>query len=204
MFQYTPDIAKDWKNALSAASKMDGHVLKRVLDSMNDSQLVSKAWMVEQISHTNIKARRIALLGGWFATYTLQVLHDHMIFDYVENYEIDMGIKNISYKLNNRFYKNDTYKYNKRNVSFEPINNGFDLVINTSCEHMIPVSSWRKLNPNFTGDLVLQSSNMEAPDHINCVNSVEELAEQAMIMNVYYMGEKELPNGSKRFMVIGK
>ena len=52
---------------------------------------------------------------------------------------------------------------------------------------------------------MLQSTDEDKyEDHINCVKSPEELAEQAGINNAYYMGTKVLNNGMKRFMVIGK
>ena len=52
---------------------------------------------------------------------------------------------------------------------------------------------------------VLQSSNdTQYDDHINCVNDADELAEQANLIDVMYAGEKLLPNGMIRFMVIGR
>ena len=66
----------------------------------------------------------------------------------------------------------------------------FDVLINTSCEHMFPMRRFRELN--------------KYEDHINCVSGPEELAEQAELINVVYSGTKVLDNGMKRFMVIGK
>ena len=52
---------------------------------------------------------------------------------------------------------------------------------------------------------VLQSSNdTQHDDHINCVNDADELAEQANLIDVMYAGKKLLPNGTIRFMVIGR
>ena len=52
---------------------------------------------------------------------------------------------------------------------------------------------------------ILQSSNdTQYDEHINCVNSPDELAEQARILEIMYKGEKLLPNGMIRFMVIGR
>ena len=42
--KYTPEMARDWKNATNYAK---GYLHKRVLDSMNESQLVSKMWLVQ-------------------------------------------------------------------------------------------------------------------------------------------------------------
>ena len=52
---------------------------------------------------------------------------------------------------------------------------------------------------------VLQSTDDDQyDDHINCVSSAEELAEQAGLIDVKYMGSKTLSNGMTRFMVIGR
>ena len=71
---------------------------------------------------------------------------------------------------------------------------------------MFPMWKFREINPQLLGKLfVLQSTNArEFEDHINCVDSEDELIEQAMIGDVLYKGRKELSNGMTRFMVIGK
>ena len=83
----------------------------------------------------------------------------------------------------------------------------FDVLINTSCEHMFPMRRFRELNTELSGNpiYVLQSTNEdEYDDHINCVNGPEELAEQAELTDIMYSGTKILDSGMKRFMVIGK
>ena len=52
---------------------------------------------------------------------------------------------------------------------------------------------------------VLQSSDDDQyDDHINCVQSVDELADQADMIDIMYSGKKKLMNGMTRFMVIGR
>ena len=66
---------------------------------------------------------------------------------------------------------------------------------------------WRELNAPVQKNplLVLQSSNDDQyEDHINCVQSEEELIDQARIKHVIYSGARTLPNKSTRFMVIGR
>jgi hypothetical protein len=81
----------------------------------------------------------------------------------------------------------------------------YDLIINTSCEHMFPMTRFYSLNKFKNYPLyVLQSTDDEQwDDHINCVSSPDELIEQAKITEVLYSGKRELDNGMKRFMVIG-
>jgi hypothetical protein len=59
-------------------------------------------------------------------------------------------------------------------------------------------------NPNPTCLYVLQSNNMHhLEEHVNCVNSEDELAETSEITEVVYKGSMVMANGYKRFMVIG-
>ena len=52
---------------------------------------------------------------------------------------------------------------------------------------------------------ILQSTDDDQyDDHINCVKSPEELADQAKLVDVLYSGSKVLSNGMTRFMVIGR
>ena len=79
------------------------------------------------------------------------------------------------------------------------------MIINTSCEHMYHMKKFKELNPALNPIYILQSTNdTKYDDHINCVNNVNELAEQANINEIYFSGSKVLHSGMTRFMVIGK
>ena len=203
-------MAKDWKNAINAS---EGYLRKRVADSMNESQLVSKLWLVEELSNLNVKPVNISLLAGWFAQYIVPLLYDNFeSIEWIENFEMDRDIKRVAYKFNTRYKKDDKYKVSIRNVMFGNLislsSPTFDTVINCSCEHMYPMSKFRELKNTGVDDnalYVLQSSNdTQHDDHINCVNDADELAEQANLIDVMYAGKKLLPNGMIRFMVIGR
>ena len=208
--KYTPEMAKDWKNAINST---DGYMEKRVWDSMNESQLVSKLWLVEELSNLNVKPVNISLLAGWFAQYIVPLLYDNIeSIEWIENFEMDRDIKRVAYKFNTRYKKEDKYKVSIKNVMFGNLislsSPTFDTVINCSCEHMYPMSKFRKLKNTGVDDnalYILQSSNdTQYDDHINCVNDADELADQANLIDVLYAGEKLLPNGMTRFMVIGR
>jgi len=208
--KYTPEMAKDWKNAINAS---EGYLRKRVLDSMNESQLVSKMWLVEELSNLNVKPVNISLLAGWFAQYIVPLLYDNIeSIEWIENFEMDRDIKQVAYKFNTRYKKDNKYKISIRNVMFGNLislsSPTFDTVINCSCEHMYPMSKFKELKNTGVNDdalYILQSSNdTQYDDHINCVKSADELAEQAKLVEIMYAGERLLPNGMTRFMVIGR
>ena len=208
--KYTPEMAKDWKNAINAS---EGYLRKRVLDSMNESQLVSKMWLVEELSNLNVKPVNISLLAGWFAQYIVPLLYDNIeSIEWIENFEMDRDIKQVAYKFNTRYKKDNKYKISIRNVMFGNLislsSPTFDTVINCSCEHVYPMSKFKKLKNTGVNDdalYILQSSNdTQYDDHINCVNDADELADQANLAEILYAGERLLPNGMTRFMVIGR
>ena len=203
-------MARDWKNAINAS---EGYLRKRVADSMNESQLVSKLWLVEELSNLNVKPVNISLLAGWFAQYIVPLLYDNIeSVEWIENFEMDRDIKRVAYKFNTRYKKEDKYKVSIKNVMFGNLislsSPTFDTVINCSCEHMYPMSKFRKLKNTGVDDnalYILQSSNdTQYDDHINCVNDADELADQANLIDILYAGKKLLPNGMTRFMVIGR
>jgi hypothetical protein len=208
--KYTPEMARDWKNATNYAK---GYLHKRVLDSMNESQLVSKMWLVQELLNLNIKPINVSLLAGWFAQYTVPLLIDNFkTIEWIENFEMDRGIKNVAYKFNKRYKDDKKYKVSIKNVMFDNLvslsSPNFDTVINCSCEHMYPMSKFRELSNTGVNNntlYVLQSSDDDQyDDHINCVKDADELAEQANLIDVMYAGEKFLANGMTRFMVIGR
>ena len=208
--KYTPEMARDWKNAINAS---EGYLIKRVEDSMNESQLVSKLWLVEELSNLNVKPVNISLLAGWFAQYIVPLLYDNFeSIEWIENFEMDRDIKRVAYKFNSRYKKDDKYKVSIKNVMFGNLislsSPTFDTVINCSCEHMYPMSKFRELKNTGVDDntlYILQSStDTQYDDHINCVDDADELADQANLVDTLYVGEKLLPNGMTRFMVIGR
>ena len=203
--KFTPELANDWKNALSSS---EPYVFKRVMDSMNQSQLESKLWIIQELIKLEIKPKRVAILAGWYAQYIVPLLYDNFeSLEFVENYEIDQDVKRLSYKFNKRLKEDKKYRTLITNVMFDRIQSGMDTIINCACEHMYPMWKFRELNESFQKNplYILQSSNDEQhEDHINCVNSEEELIDQARIKDVMYSGSKILSNKSTRFMVIGK
>jgi hypothetical protein len=206
-FRYTPELAADWKN-LYSGEFANTYLSKRIAIAMNESQLICKSWLVTEMRKARMNPKNVALLGGWFAQYTLPLLYDNFEgIDNVTNYEMDPDTKRVSYKFNKRYKDTKQYKIEVQNVMFDPLKYASDTVINTSCEHMYDMSKFREINVTKDWDrtYVLQSTNADQyEDHINCVQHEDELAEQANLISILYSGSKTLPNGIKRFMVIGK
>ena len=206
--KFTPELANDWKNALNSTETSMPYVFKRVMDSLNSSQLQSKLWVIEELNRIEIKATNVCLIAGWYAQYVVPLLLD--IFpsiQLIENFEIDKDIREMTYRFNKRFKDEDKYRVTIKNIMFKELGreHDFDLVINCACEHMFPMWKFREINEEQDPVYVLQSSDDDThEDHINCIQSADELIEQARILDVIYSGSIKLHNGTTRFMVIGQ
>lgn len=78
----------------------------------------------------------------------------------------------------------------------------YDLLINTSCEHMERFSDWYKMVPS--GQLLLLQSNnyFSHKEHVNCIPSLRKFAKSAPMKKLLYKGTLTLPKYD-RFMLIG-
>ena len=206
--KFTPELANDWKNALNSTETSMPYVFKRVMDSLNSSQLQSKLWLIEELNWLEIKPTNVCLIAGWYAQYVVPLLLDTFpSIQLIENFEIDKDIREMTYRFNKRFKDEDKYRVVIRNIMFKELGreHDFDLVINCACEHMFPMWKFREINEEQDPVYVLQSSDDDThDDHINCVQSTDELIEQARIVDVFYSGSIKLHNGTTRFMVIGQ
>ena len=206
--KFTPELANDWKNALNSTETSMPYVFKRVMDSLNSSQLQSKLWLIEELNWLEIKPTNVCLIAGWYAQYVVPLLLDTFpSIQLIENFEIDKDIREMTYRFNKRFKDEDKYRVVIKNIMFKELSKeqDFDLVINCACEHMFPMWKFREINEEQDPVYVLQSSDDDThDDHINCVQSADELIEQARIVDVLYSGSIKLHNGTTRFMVIGQ
>jgi len=202
--KFTPEISNNWSRAWHETQKQRPWAFKRLLDASTESQMESKLWLTTELMSVDISSKNVALLGGWFAHIITTLLMDEVNVDTVTNFEIDQDAKFISYKFNRRYKPN--YKAKRKNITISSLNENCDLIINTSCEHMFPMWKFRELNPQLKNSwYVLQSTDDDQyDDHINCVKDEFHLAEQANFTDIKYSGEKKLPNGMTRFMVIGR
>ena len=64
------------------------HAFDRVISSINASQLQSKLWIVNELNNLNIHQKSAALLGGWYAHFTVPLLLEQGV-EFVHNFEID-------------------------------------------------------------------------------------------------------------------
>ena len=202
--KYTPELSNNWSRAWTETQKQRPWQFKRLTNSSTTSQLQGKLWLINELQKLDLKFTKVCLIGGWFAQFITPLLFDNFKVDIIHNYDIDEDAQKISYKFNRRYKEEGKYKAIRTNTLIHPLKEEYDIIINTSCEHMYPMKKFRELNTNLKAWFVLQSTNEDKfDDHINCVNNTKELAEQGKLKQVLYEGQLTLDNGMTRFMVIG-
>lgn len=166
-------------------------------DMFSSGQIRSKEWVIKELLNTGINPNKILVVGSWFGTLGLMC---NRVFPDTEVKLLDIDprcsifLKNIIYNLKNiTSITGDMYMYQYTE----------DLVINTSCEHILDIKEWLSVIPPGT-TVVLQSNNFfKGNGHVNCAESKTAFIEKLSLSNVLYSGEIVFPMYS-RYMVIGQ
>jgi hypothetical protein len=198
---------------LNQISKVDN--VELLADSISDSQIQSKQWIVEQIKNFNLG--KIFICAGWFSTLLFdtrlkfekcisidldpiceqvsKILHKKLVIDSWKFQAVTDNIHNINYS--GQHFTISRSDSTTVNMFINP-----DTIINTSCEHIENFDKWYALIPS-DKLLILQTNNgFHIPDHVNCVSRLEEFEKQTPMSTVLYSGEREMSKFT-RFMRIG-
>jgi hypothetical protein len=167
-------------------------------DAISRFQLGSKNWIATEIGKLNVDLGNVALMGGWVGTQA-RILYDAQIHcDSITSYDLDVDANSAAMIVNAR---HNTFKSVMEDIYNVDYSN-YNTVINAICEHIPDFNSWySRINPGTL--VILQNNNMtEAPDHINCVHSLEEFSKQVSLSTKLYEGEYQFMNWT-RYMIIG-
>jgi hypothetical protein len=192
------------------------------IDSMSPSQVESKEWLCNILCNFD-HIKTVQIYGGWYSSPLIEILTDTLMSNlkWIENIDLDKFVLELSEKIHRERLEAQGTEYwvtNDTVLSPSPRSFDTDLVINTSSEHMPhlkdilenknyrTIKSVKKLKtPRVPCVFAIQSNNMfHIDDHINCVDSEEELLDNCKFQRVLYKGTLGMPNGYKRFMVIGQ
>lgn len=175
----------------------------RTLESFWKGQVRSKVWLIEQLAKEIDKSKqRIVIHGGWNGVLSSLLFNSSINIDHITSIDIDSYCEEIATTINKRQEIEGRFSAVTSDMcDFE--NYEADIVINTSCEHITDeqIKKWFKNIP-VGAFVVMQSNNyFDLDEHINCVNSAEELAAKVPIKSKTY--KFETPKYT-RFMIIGK
>ena len=201
-FANTPDLDK---NRLRQLRQKD------VLDSFSPNQFLSKMNLINHIKSLNIlnKDSEIVIFGSWYGSILIPAFYNEV--KKITCIDID---SDVIHRAKYELFKDFDVDFITGDVfEFRDQYKNTDLFINTSCEHMKPMSEWGpaptyknpwwdRVSPAY---FAFQSNAMfDIPTHINCVKNIEEFKKQ-LPDKAEVLIEDTIPDErGNRFTLIGK
>lgn len=169
------------------------------VDALSSGQISSKLWLLDELKKID-KCEHALFIGGWLGISSLW-LSKEKITNKVTNLDLDEDAIEFSNRLNE--YNTNYCQGIVNNINnYEPGDlEQYDLIINTSSEHMS--DEWFKKVPDGTIVAIQTNDYHEITEHINTVNSLTELKQKYIMSEIYYIGVTDCQRYN-RFMIIGK
>lgn len=216
---YDKDYLFNVVDRIKYVSKYKIDELPAFIESYSKKQYESKEHLIKQLNSLNIftTIKHATVLACWYGNVLFPMLIQYI--KKIDGYDIDSNCrimsKNIPIK-NCKIHELDIWncdfhidKHLKTTNLLINLNTT-DLLINTSCEHIPPMKTWKHWEQIKKGCYIaLQSNNMfSVQDHTNCVQNILEFIDQ-MPKEMSILKVSEIPIYSdekkyKRFTIIGQ
>ena len=190
-------------------------------DCLSNGQLESKAWLVDKLIEADFTSLgTVFLCAGWYGTLATMISESIISFDKIYSFDIDdsciwyaetfnrhLVIDNWKFKASAVDILTIEYPFTwltlKSNKNFARMSVTPDTIINTSCEHILDFKKWFDKIPNGT-KVILQSNNLDIPEHVNKVNSIEEFVAMCPLTTyVIAEGKKMEKMEYTRYLIVG-
>lgn len=175
----------------------------RTLESFWKGQVRSKVWLIEHLTnYANLEPNEIVIHGGWNGVLSSLLFNSNIKIKKITSLDIDPECETVALTVN----KNQEIQGKFLAITDNMCKHNYhaDIVINTSCEHIsdIELTQWFNNIPN-NALIVMQSNNyFELDEHINCVNSIDELVKKVNFSS--YTGYELIMPKYTRYMIIGR
>ena len=172
--------------------------MHRYIESISPNQLNGKRWLIDSLDKVHIPRDdenkfKIEIIGGWFGFPLVDMLinkygDEIREINYFDPDPFAARTFMVYLSMWNKDMRNIKIFHSKRGDYFEyKKKRRAHLIINTSCEHMSNINLMKEyyFYPERTL-LALQSNDKtDEDDHINCVNDIHQLGEQADVRIVF-------------------
>jgi hypothetical protein len=174
---------------------------KRTLESFWKGQINSKIWLIKNLRKHVDKVVTIDIHGGWNGVLASLLFQSDIYVSRIRSVDIDPACEPIANTINKLEEMSGQFIAVTHDMCTIPTS--YDVVINTSCEHITQeqYDQWLAGIPS-SSLIVLQSNNYDIPEHIRTVQGLEEFVDQSNL-TVLWKGELALPLYN-RYMIIGK
>ena len=173
--------------------------LHDILTSLSKNQQTCKKWLMKELLHVQLKMNlkpfeKISIVGGWYGNIIIPLIQKHLSYNEIRFYDIDAEVIRLA---KNFLHIEGDISFRTQDATSVHFTGHKNLVINTSAEHMAPLTVQKSL-------MCIQSNNYrEIEEHTHCVDSAEELAEMYGMNKLYYTGQIDMGKYT-RFMAIGR
>lgn len=179
--------------SLYVSDILDSTSLAEIRDAFRINQMQGKAWLLDNIKHVDRNAR-VLVVGSWLG-YTSYCLFKEGFTNITET-DPDSRLEKMARHIN---LENPSFRHFNHDVNDLNLSN-FDLIINTSCEH---IEDNRWFDNIKSGTLVaLQSTDFKCDDHVNTVENLQEMKDKYPLTYTY-ADELSFNKIFTRYMVIG-
>lgn len=199
MFEYLCNVSK----ALRYATPEQ---VQDLANSLSETQLRSKKWLVDTLKKQKLPSSpSILILGGWYGSFLVPMLDEALEPSTILLTDKSSEVLSFAELLHDaRYLSEQKIKMGIVDVEcdLERISNrSFDIVINTSCEHMRNIDQIKVKNQSAV--YAFQSCDEENdPGHVNVAKTTDEFVEQCGFSTVLVRGRLDLGH-KNRFMAIG-
>lgn len=175
--------------------------------ALNPNQVGSKKWLLDNVAaYAGTQFRTVHILGGWYAILAAMLFNDARFrVDRIRSIDIDPACEPVAEMLNEQAADRGRFEA----VTADMVTLDWrrewspgDLIINTSCEHVVELDDWFRRLPAGAA-VVLQSNDyFDCPEHVNCVRDLAEFKRQAPLSDVLFEEARPFKK-YRRFMLIG-
>lgn len=179
-------------------------------NAFSHGQIQSKIWLCEEIEKHIEKDSRVAILGSWYNVLGFMLLvRKPKFYTSVRGFDLDEKAIEMANKITEAWsIQPDCYLQNEHANANDIDLNGYDVVINTSVEHMSSQVWFHKVPGNAL--ICIQSSNVTMSDHNwdikNPSANFKDFIDAFPLTDYKFKGHISFdygPNSYSRFMIIG-
>jgi hypothetical protein len=185
-----------------------------IYDSLGPNQFISKTELITTLKEFGVlnKNMTVIVIGSWYGSIIIPTIAP--LVKRVECVDIDEYAVRISRRFFEGEYPNVnwwTRDFTQTGETHEMFLENDILIINTSCEHMIPMKQfWDNVRPPHKKDLdnvwfACQSNDMVGIEgHVNCVHTTAEFEKQMPKRLKIYHKDKIIEPRGTRFFIFGR
>lgn len=181
-------------NALYNHASFKNTSLEEIRDAFRLKQLLSKAWLIDNFLSVVDRTSKIFVVGSWLG-YTSFCLYK-LGYKFITECDMDHRLESVANHLNreNKNFLHITSDINTIDTS------AYDVIINTSCEHIEKNFWFENLRTNQL--VFLQSTDLAGNDHCNLCLNILEMKNKYRLKKLLYADTLNL-NQYNRFMIYG-